>query len=152
MTARTLVLCVQLGASFLLFGCGEKPYYVAGDEVTLNEATALDVIKSTPLAFEGKVVMVEGTVDAVCQGSGCWATIITTASAETLFTKSPDHEVFVPKDCSGARIRVEGVVVVMEPEPETEEEQAAHAEGEEAHFCPQPQCFVTLAAVELYRQ
>ncbi len=133
MRSKSLILAGIVVAVVALTGCGEHPYYVAGEKVTLEVVTALDAIKNDPFSFAGKTVMVEGIVDRVCQGSGCWATLFTTESGETLFTKSPDHSVIVPKSCSGERIRVQGEVVVIEPEPveEVEEVQIAAVTEEE---------------------
>ncbi len=158
------ILLGLAGLAILVSGCGERAYYVAGDEVKLKSATALGEIKADPRAYEGKVVMVEGTVSAVCQGAGCWAKVVTDDAADTLFVKSAGDKVILPKTCAGDRIRVEGAVVVVEAEPaeEGEGEDAGPGAEEDAEMqpcgmagkeesCPKPDCFVSMDAVELYR-
>lgn len=115
---RTVVLgAMMFGLVLLAAGCGEHPYFVAGDEIQLQKSTPLESITGDPRAFDGEPVLVEGTVMMVCQGAGCWAKVITESPAETLFVKSLGDKVLLPKACAGDRIRVEGPVIIVEPEP-----------------------------------
>lgn len=141
-------------AAVLLVGCAKspKPYYTAGGAITLAKVASLEELKADPRAHSGEDVLIEGTVTGVCKGSGCWV-LVKDASGNEMYAKSPDHSVAAPKDCEGAWIRVQGPLAVIEPAvAEAAEEAEAPAEGEEAHACPQPDCFVTLAAVELIQK
>ncbi|MFH1279479.1 MAG: DUF4920 domain-containing protein [Candidatus Eisenbacteria bacterium] len=157
MRKTQLIVCALAATAFALAGCArdaEKagPYYTAGAPITLKQAVALAVLKADPRAHAGENILIEGTVSGVCKGSGCWV-LVRDAAGNEMYAKSPDHSVTVPMDCEGARIRVEGPLAVIEPAvAEAGEEAEAHGEGEEGHVCPQPDCFVTLAAVELIRK
>ncbi len=181
--SKSVVLGVALiGLAFLALGCGEHPYFLAGEEIQLQKSTPLESIKNDPRSFDGEQVLVEGTVMQVCQGAGCWARVITESPAETLFVKSIGDKVLLPMSCAGDRIRVEGPVIIVEPEPEevvegaetealeeaaegevVEIAQAEASEGEgegegeggcgtnEGGGCPQPDFFVSMNAVQLFR-
>lgn len=192
-----IVGTILFGLAIFVAGCGggDHPYFVAGEEIQLNEATALAKIAADPRAFDGETVLVEGTIVQVCQGAGCWARVVTAEQGDTLFVKSVGDKVLLPKTCSGNRIRVEGPVVIVEPEPmEAMHDEAADAEGAESMdevaqegvekmaetadrageevvevaqaaagegeelmeeecggVCPNPQFFVSMDAVQLYR-
>jgi len=149
-----VVLCGIAVLVVLAGGCAKEPYFRGGDPVTLEKAIPLEQVKANPRSFEGKKVLVEGTVAGVCKGMGCWALVETSPSGESIYAKSVDHSVSLPKDCEGSWIRVEGEVVVVEPGEKKEKacDGEGHAEGGEAHTCPQPDCFVSLAAVELIKK
>lgn len=151
------IVCVAAAAAIVLAGCGKKtetiePYYAAGAPITLKQAVALADLKGDPRAHAGENVLIEGTVSGVCKGSGCWVLVKDEAGNE-MYAKSPDHSVAAPTDCEGAWIRIEGPLALIEPAvAEAEESAADEGHGEEGHACPQPDCFVTLAAVELIQK
>jgi len=167
MLKRVLLGAAVIGFGFMITGCSEQPYFLAGDVVNLKEVTSFADIKGDPRGFEGKPVMVEGTVIQVCQGAGCWAKVVSGGSSDTMFVKSIGDKVLLPKTCAGDLIRVEGPVMVVEPEPAPEpgsaaeslaqakassgEDQVPCAGGSE-DGCPQPDCFVSMLAVELFQQ
>ena len=54
-------------------------------------------------------VQVEGTVKAVCQAKGCWMTIVSDdASKQTMMVKFKDYGFFMPLDCSGKTVIMQG--------------------------------------------
>lgn len=155
-TRMALYVVAALAVAFA--GCAKKsepvePYFTAGAPITLKQAVALADLKADPRAHAGENVLIEGTVSGVCKGSGCWV-LVKDATGNEMYAKSPDHSVAAPTDCEGAWIRIEGPLAVIEPAvAEGEEEAVGHeGHGEEGHACPQPDCFVTLAAVELIQK
>ena len=102
-----------------------------GAAVTLTERTPIAALNAEPAKYAGQRVSIEGTVSRVCQASGCWAEV-QAEDGSTILATSLDETVFLPKNCAGQHIVVEGVV----PPP---------AEGGEATAS------VTLEAVRLTR-
>jgi len=66
----------------------------------LGEASKLD----------GKTVVVEGSVAAVCKNKGCWMTL--QHEGKEMRVRFKDYAFFVPKDCEGKTARVEGVFAI----------------------------------------
>jgi hypothetical protein len=138
--------------------CGSEPYYKAGEPIGAKASVSIAGLMENPRAFAGETVLVQGTVTGVCKGSGCWALVEEGSSGAKIYAKSADHSVTVPTTCEGARIRVEGELVVVEPVAAQAEQECdhahehEHAEGEEPHVCPQPDCYVMLSAVELFEK
>lgn len=138
--------------------CGSEPYYRAGESIGATKTISIAKLMENPRAYAGETVLVQGTVTGVCKGSGCWALVEEGPGGAKIYAKSADHSVTVPTTCEGARIRVEGELVVVEPVTAEAEQECAHdhdhehAEGEEPHVCPQPDCYVMLSAVELFEK
>ena len=56
-------------------------------------------------------VQVEGTVKAVCQVKGCWMTVVSDdATKQTMMVKFKDYGFFMPLDCSGKTVIMQGNV------------------------------------------
>ena len=55
--------------------------------------------------FEGKVV---GNVESVCQVKGCWMNIVSDEADEQMFVKFKDYGFFMPLDCSGKQVIMQG--------------------------------------------
>ena len=55
--------------------------------------------------FEGKVV---GNVESVCQVKGCWMNIVSENTDEQMFVKFKDYGFFMPLDCSGKQVIMQG--------------------------------------------
>lgn len=149
---KTIACAAALGG-LLLAGCAKEPFFKAGEPVTEAKVVSVGEVMANPRAYAGERVLVQGTVGGVCKGSGCWVLVEESPSGAKLYAKSPDHSVTVPMDCEGTWVRVEGELVVVEPtSEEIAEHQHEHAEGEAPHECPQPDCYVTLSAVELFKK
>jgi hypothetical protein len=148
------IACAAALLGLLAAGCGQAPFFKAGDPIGKSKAVSLAELAANPRAYAGERVLVEGVVTGVCKGSGCWALVEESPGGASVYAKSPDHSVGVPTDCEGARIRVAGEVVVVEPSGDTaaHAEPGEHGEGTAPHECPQPECYVKLSAVELFKK
>ena len=71
---------------------------------------ALTELQKNPDAWAGKTIQTEGTVSSVCAKKGCWMVIGDGQRAVRVTFK--DYGFFVPKDCSGASVKLEGVFSV----------------------------------------
>jgi hypothetical protein len=71
--------------------------------VTLDQATAmLKDVDSLPLKLSGKV-------KEVCQNKGCWMNVVSeNGESQAVFVKFKDYGFFVPKDCAGKKVIMEG--------------------------------------------
>jgi hypothetical protein len=68
-----------------------------------------DLVKDA-VSYSGKTVKTEGTVSAVCQGSGCWMTL--KSGDQSVRVTFKDYGFFVPIDSAGATAALEGVFTV----------------------------------------
>jgi len=89
-------------------------------------------LKPVPLADvlakpeAGKLVRLEGTIDSVCQGKGCWLEL--KQGSQAVHVTFEGYSFFVPKDSMGKQVALEGRVLVKEPAPE----EVSHKQAEGA--------------------
>jgi len=59
---------------------------------------------------DSMAVQVAGKVDGVCQAKGCWMNIVSEedSSKEKMFVKFKDYGFFMPLDCSGKKVIMNG--------------------------------------------
>ena len=104
---------VAIGALLLAFAAhadalrGGTDY---GAGLTLAELSPLAEVLEEPERFAGRPVLVEGRVTDVCQRKGCWTVIAEGEHAVRVRFK--DYGFFLPKDITGRRAYVEGLVSV----------------------------------------
>lgn len=80
-----------------------------------------DVLKE-PKKFAGKAVVVEGSVERVCQMEGCWMQIVPDGTSEAGAVRVTfDHKFAVPKDAAKMKFRAEGTFSVKTLSKETVE-------------------------------
>lgn len=70
-----------------------------------------DVLKE-PAKYAGRVVVVEGVVERVCQKQGCWLELAPEKGARGVRVAMRDHAFFVPFNSAGLRARAEGTFEV----------------------------------------
>ncbi len=90
-------------------------FAIEGDAVSLQTALAECVGTETPCK-------VEGTIDAVCQRSGCWFTMAAPDVEFPVRIRMLDYGFFVPRDARGQHVVLEGVL----NQEELSEEMAQH--------------------------
>ncbi len=117
-----------------------------GAPVTTKKATDLAKLTKEPKKFVGRTIRIEGTVQKVCQGAGCWVEVAG-ANGVTFLAKSLDESVLLPKDCAGRRIVVQGVVTEMPAKGAEAHQHADHAAAD--HECPAPTYLVATQGAEL---
>lgn len=118
------LLLVLLFAAFMLFPAEGEKY---GQDITLKDHTKISEILEKPETFEGKKVLVEGTVVNVCEMRGCWIEISSDKEFETIRVKVNDGEIVFPMEAKGKKAVVEGEVYSIEIESK---ESCSHKEGE----------------------
>ena len=80
-----------------------------------------DALKE-PKKFAGKPVVIEGSVERVCQAEGCWMQIVPDGAAGAAVVRVTfDHKFAVPKDSAKMKFRAEGTFSVKTLSRETVE-------------------------------
>ncbi len=112
-----------------------------GAPVTVKKPVDIARLAKDPARYSGKTLRLEGVVKSVCQGRGCWVEVAD-AKGASFIARSLDESVLLPKDCTGRRIAVQGVLTTMPA--------AAAAEpAEEGHACPRPNYVLSTQGAEL---
>src|SRR5262245_8920998 len=109
MKMKLAVLFASLAVSLVAFAAVSKHGApIASKAAPIKVATLVE----KPAQFEGKTLLVEGTVRAACTRKGCWMELAPTAEkgAQGCRVTFKDYGFFVPTNSAGATARVEGVV------------------------------------------
>ena len=77
------------------------------------KATRLHDVLAKP--EDGRVVRLEGKVQAVCRNKGCWLELAQGGSS--IHVTFEGYSFFLPKDAAGKHAVLEGKVVVKQPAP-----------------------------------
>ena len=98
-----------------------------GKEIELKDVTKISTILKNPAEFEGKKVLVEGTILNVCPNRGCWLELSSDVENEKIIVKVNDGEIIFPLEAKGKSALVEGNVYSINLETE---HSCDHEEGE----------------------
>ncbi len=116
-----LILALVLGA------CGSEqaadapaatdaltPYDVYGEAFSVEGAVPVQAVVAERHHYLGRAVKIEGTVAEVCQMAGCWLTLQTGDGDNIRILvarkENGDYAFTVPKDISGRRVVVQGML------------------------------------------
>lgn len=144
--------CFVLLLIVLFIGCGQKessneeivndaseeilalektdPAGIYGKGISLSEKTMVSDILSSPEKYEGKQVLVSGTVVDVCRKRGCWIELSGDKEFQKIKVKVKDGEIVFPLSAKGQQATVEGIVEKLELSKEQVMKWKAH-EAEE---------------------
>lgn len=124
MSSRTLLSTCFSTALLVLSGCGaltsnspkalsdSRDWQTFGASLSgaAQEVTLADLVKD-PAAYDGKAVLLTGAkVEAVCKKKGCW--MMLDEAGTDLRVTFLDYGFFMPLDCEGRSIVLEGVFKV----------------------------------------
>lgn len=107
MKKAVLVLTLILFSTTLLFAEEGDKY---GKPITLSNKTMISQILSNGAEFEGKKVLIEGTVVNVCKKAGCWIELASDKEMESVIVKVDDGVIVFPMEAKGKTAVVEGEV------------------------------------------
>jgi hypothetical protein len=93
-----------------------------------SPVVALARVVKNPRAYEGRSIILEGTVRNVCQNKGCWMELGTGRRGKGLRVTFKDYGFFVPTDSKGWHVRAEGTVQITT----LSKEEVDHLTGEGA--------------------
>lgn len=128
-----LVLSLVMLLSMVITAGDSQKY---GKDITLKETTKISDILAHPDQYEGKKVLVEGTVVGVCEKRGCWIELSGEEAYEKIKVKVNDGEIVFPMEAKGKKAMVEGEVysivtgTTAECTDHEKEEKTAAVEGE----------------------
>lgn len=106
----TLVACSLL---FVLNSVGQSAKTSSyGDKIT-DISKAVDVKKLPEMVKVGDTLHVQttGTVVSVCQKKGCWMKM-DLGNDKTMMVHFKDYAFFLPKDCSGKKVVMDGIAFI----------------------------------------
>ena len=111
MKTRLFFVLTLLLTAALVFAAAGKRY---GKKITVKKATSISSILADPKKYDGKRVMVEGTVTDVCQHMGCWINVAEKDGGESIKFKVEDGVIVFPKDSKGKTAKVQGRITVAD--------------------------------------
>ena len=81
-----------------------------GEKIDDSGAITYDDMLAQLATTDSLEVKVEGLVESVCQTKGCWVNIVSEndTTQEPMFVKFKVYGFFLPKDCSGQKVVMEG--------------------------------------------
>ena len=88
----------------------EDPVGLYGKGITLKEQTLVSTIMESPEKYEGKQVLLSGTIVEVCPKRGCWVDLSGDKEFEKIKVKVKDGEIVFPLSAKGSEALVEGIV------------------------------------------
>ena len=80
-----------------------------GAEITADKVIGYDDLLAQIATSDSVSTKFKAKVNAVCKKKGCWATVSRTADQPEMFVKFKDYAFFLPLDCEGQEIIMEGV-------------------------------------------
>lgn len=92
----------------------QDPVGTYGKQITLTEKTLWSKIMEEPEKYEGKQVLVSGTIVEVCPKRGCWVDMSSDKEFEKFRIKVKDGEIVFPLSANGNNALVEGIVEKLE--------------------------------------
>lgn len=108
-----------------------------GKELTLKEVTKISDVLAKPEAYNGKRILVEGSIVDVCKERGCWIKIASDKDFELLTFKVEDGVISFPLDAKGKNVHGEGIIsVTTYTKEQLIESGKKHAEKEKKEFDP----------------
>lgn len=91
-----------------------------GKEITSTKKVKVSEILENPKNYEGKKVLIEGTILNVCAKRGCWIELASDKEFETIRVKVKDGEIVFPMELKGKTALVEGEFYSFEVELDAE--------------------------------
>ncbi len=81
-----------------------------GEKFDIKGAMTYDQVYKKLGTAEKVEAKVMGQVESVCQAKGCWMTIQSAEGRDPLFVKFKNYGFFMPKDLSGKKVVMNGVI------------------------------------------
>lgn len=102
--------CKNLPTSESLSAKGANGLKTFGAEITDEGVVTLDQASIMLEGVDSLALKLTGTVKEVCQNKGCWMNVVSgTGESQPIFVKFKDYGFFVPKDCAGKKVVMEGI-------------------------------------------
>lgn len=79
-----------------------------GAKISSENAMSFSDLMTKMASSDSMDVKVTGTVESVCKKKGCWVNLTSADSDQELFVKFKDYGFFMPLDCEGRQVIMEG--------------------------------------------
>jgi len=79
-----------------------------GAELSKNNVVSIKDALSRPDAYDGQIVIIEGSVSSVCEMKGCWMYV--TDGTNEIRVNFKDYAFFVPYDSPGKLVKIQGKI------------------------------------------
>lgn len=79
-----------------------------GESFTKKDVESLQSVLTKLDNTDSLFTQVTGTIESVCQVKGCWANVTSDGVEGELFVKFKDYGFFLPLDCSGKKVTLNG--------------------------------------------
>lgn len=121
------------------------PAGVYGEGVNQSKAVRLPALAKVIDRLHGRPIRLDGRVSDVCRKKGCW--MVLREGGQEIRVRFKDYSFFVPRDCSGRQVIVEGIAT-RKTIPEAEARHYAEESGdpEAAKAIKGPQQVLTFTA------
>lgn len=87
---------------------------VRGEKIGDSPVVSLETIAEDPGKYQDKKIVLEGTIQNICQKKGCWMTLVPVEGMPPVRVTFQNYGFFVPKDASGLKVRAEGKIKLTE--------------------------------------
>ena len=87
----------------------EDPNQYFGAKITADNAMTFNQLLTKMESSDSVQTKVVGTVESVCKKKGCWMNIVSNDTDKEMFVKFVDYGFFMPLDCEGRTMVMEGV-------------------------------------------
>lgn len=130
---RSIILFSLLIIAVVFVQAQDKKF---GKDLTLTDKTDVKALIEKPAEFDGKKVLVEGTIVDVCESRGCWIDIAAAEGYDKIRVKVDDGVIVFPMEAKGKTALVEGEVYAVTPANSCAEDcSGAEKEKEGEHKC-----------------
>lgn len=102
--------CFLIAAGFALTCSAQTANESFGETITMDDAIPYKKLAKKMAGKDSLEVKLVGTVASVCKKKGCWMNVVSADSkkAEPLFVKFKDYGFFMPLDCEGRKVVIQG--------------------------------------------
>ncbi len=101
------LLCLIFFLSGISFAQGDQKVSYYGEKITPDKAIESTEISKLLADKDSVHVKVSGVVESICQKKGCWLKM-DAGGGELMMVRFYDYGFFLPMDCAGKKIILEG--------------------------------------------
>lgn len=111
---KNLIIALTISLFFVACDNAPKPTETSADgnefygaKITTVDALTFNQLLTKMDQLDSLETKVTGTVESVCKKKGCWVNIVSDDGRE-MFVKFKDYGFFLPLDCEGRKVVMEG--------------------------------------------
>tara|TARA_B100000941_G_scaffold46571_1_gene29065 strand:+ start:817 stop:1314 length:498 start_codon:yes stop_codon:yes gene_type:complete len=108
----------------IFFGCSKElsefdllnkaiPFGTYGEEITLTEIKKIDNLIKNSHLYLNENILISGEITEVCPMRGCWIKVKNKNSDTQIRVKVTDGEIVFPLSSKGKKVKVEGILNIL---------------------------------------